>query len=192
MTVRRLVPGVAVAHRRGVQLRRPLVGSRWGSLSGGQVRTGGRHYRLVVLPPGTDARERWLLRAWQWWPAAAALPALAVAGALSAPIGIPGALGLAAALAVGPHAWLRRSVRRVRRDLCVVHADHIYGPTARADLARCLRLVTLARTVTDAERALDRGELTPVGFQRVWGEVHAEARVLGSHGREPREHRRAA
>jgi hypothetical protein len=148
-------------------------------LSGGPVRTGGRHYRLVVFPPGTDTRERWLLRAWLRWPVACLLSALAIAGALSAELGIPVAVGVAAAFVLGPHLWLRRTVRRARRGLCVVHADHAYGPSAADDLARCQRLVSLARDATEAERALDRGELTPVEFQRVWGEVHAEAMVLG-------------
>jgi hypothetical protein len=69
-------------------------------------------------------------------------------------------------------------VRRQRRDLAVVHADYLFDPGTPADLARCRRLVSLSWTLTDAERALDRGELTPVDFQRIWGDVHAEARAL--------------
>ena len=155
------------------------------------MRLGARHYRLVVLPPGTDTRERWLLRAWHWWPVAGLLPALATAGAVSAETGIPGALGVATAFLLGPHLWLRHTVRRARRDLCVVQADLAFGPSGPDDLARCKRLLSLARTATAAERALDRGELTPVEFQRVWGEVHADARLLESAARGSSERRSA-
>ena len=175
-----------------MQTRRPLIGSRWGSLTGGPVRLGGRYYRLVVFPPGTDGRERWLLRAWQWWPVASLLPALAIAGALSAPIGTTGAVAAATAFVLGPHAWLRHVVRRARRDLCIVLADHAFGPSAAVDLARCKSVLSLARAATEAERALDRGELAPVDFQRVWGEVHAEARVLASVMRGATDRRSAA
>jgi hypothetical protein len=39
--------------------------------------------------------------------------------------------------------------------------------------------VALGSTLIDAEKAFDRGEIEPVAFQRIWGDVHAEARVLG-------------
>ena len=81
-------------------------------------------------------------------------------------------------LAGGPLLWLRHTSRRQRRDLAIVHAECPFDPAPPADLARCLRLVSLSSTMVDAERALGRGELTPVDFQRIWGDVHAEARLL--------------
>jgi hypothetical protein len=156
------------------------------------VRTGGRHYRLVVFPPGTDGRERWLLRAGQWWPFAGLWPALVVLGVLSTPVGLPSATMAATAMFLGPLVWLRRTVRRARRDLCVVHADLGFGPRTADDAERCKRLLSLAWDATRAERALDRGELTPLEFQRVWGEVHAEARLLARRARSVGDGQRAA
>jgi hypothetical protein len=161
-----------------VSRTRPVVGRRWGSLAGGPVRFGGRHYRLVVYPPGTDDRERWLLGAAQWWPGGGGLIAVTAFGILSGVVGPPAALAFAAVLFLGPLLTVRYAVRRARRDLSVVHAEHLWGPGTAADLARCRRVVSLGSTLADAERALDRGELTPVDFQRIWGDVHAEARVL--------------
>jgi hypothetical protein len=161
-----------------VSRTRPVVGRRWGSLAGGPVRFGGRHYRLVVYPPGTDDRERWLLRAAQWWPGGGGLVAVTAFGIHCGVVGVPTALTLAAALFLGPLLAVRHAVRRARRDLSVVHAEYLWGPGTVADLARCHRVVSLSSTLTDAEHALDRGELNPVDFQRIWGDVHAEARAL--------------
>lgn len=147
-------------------------------MAGGPVRMGGRAYRLVVYPPGTDGRERWLLRLWRGWPFGGALLTLVAVGELGGPVGLPGALVLALALFLGPLLWLRHTVRRQRRDLAVVRAEYLFGPGTAADLARCKRVVGLSSTLLEAERAFDRGELTPVDFQRIWGDVHAEARVL--------------
>jgi hypothetical protein len=166
-----------------VSRRRPVIGCRWGSLAGGPVRFGGRHYRLVVYPPGTDDRERWLLRTAQWWPAGGALLAVTAFGILGDRFGLPAAFLLAAVLFLGPLLTLRHAVRRARRDLSVVHAEYVWGPGSAADLARCRRVVWLSSTLTDAEHALDRGELTPIDFQRIWGDVHAQARVLETVGR---------
>ena len=145
---------------------------------GGPLRYGGRAYRLVVYPPGTDDRDRWLLRTLQWWSSGGALVAVLAFALLGDPAGPPVALGLAVALFLGPFLWLRHTVRRQRRGLAVVHADCLVEPGTPADLARCRRVVSLSSTLVDAERAFDRGELTPVDFQRIWGDVHAEARVL--------------
>jgi len=161
-----------------VRGRRPLIGCRWGSLAGGPLRYGGRAYRLVVYPPGTDDRDRWLLRALQLWPRNGPLFALIVVAALGDRAAFPVSVGLAAALFLGPFLWLRHTARRPRRDLAIVHADYLVEPGTPAELARCRRLVRLSSTLVEAERALDRGELTPVHFQRIWGDVHAEARLL--------------
>jgi hypothetical protein len=158
--------------------RRPLIGCRWGSLGGGPVRYGGRHYRLVVYPPGTDDRERWLLRTTQWWPGGGVLLAMAAFGILGGPVGLPVAFAVAAALYLGPLLAARHAVRRARRDLSVVHAESLWGPGTAADLALCRQVVSLSSTLTEAERALDRGQLTPVDFQQIWGDVHAEAKRL--------------
>jgi hypothetical protein len=163
-----------------VSRRRFRIGFRWGSLGGGPVRVGGRHYRLVVFPPGTDDRERWLLRLWLGWPIGGALLTLVTMGELAAPVGLPVAVALATSLFLGPLLWLRRTVRRPLRDLVVVHAEYVFGPGTRADLARCKQLVSLSSRLIDAERALDGGELAPVDFQRIWGDVHEQARVLGT------------
>lgn len=158
----------------------PRIGSRWGSLAGGPVRVGGRQYQLVVFPPGTDDRERRLLRLWRAWPVAGALLALAALVVLRRPVGLPAALVVAPAVFLGPFLWLRRTLRRQRRDLVVVRADYLYGPGTPKDLARCKRVVALGSRLIDAERAFDDGELTPVDFQRIWGEVHAQARGLAT------------
>src|SRR4051812_28208988 len=158
--------------------RPPRIGFRWGSLVGGPARVGGRQYRMVVYPPGTDDRERWLLRLWHGWPGAGALLAVVAFGELDRLIGPWVALGVALALFLGPVLWLGHTLRRQRRDLVVVHAEYTFGPGTASDLARCKRLVSLSSMLMDAERAFDHGELTPVDFQRIWGDVHAEARGL--------------
>jgi hypothetical protein len=155
--------------------RRPFIGSRWGSLAGGPLPYGGREYRLTVYPPGTDDRDRWLLRTLQWWPGGGSLFAFVAFALVGGPVGLPASVGLAAALFLGPFLWLRHTVRRQRRDLAIVHADYPFDPGTPEDLARCRRLVSLSSTLVDAERAFDRGELTPVDFQRIWGDVHAAA-----------------
>jgi hypothetical protein len=167
-------------HRGGVPGRPLLIGCRWGSLAGGPLRYGGRAYRLVVYPPGTDDRDRRLLQALQWWPRGGPLLAVIAFALLGDPAGLPASFGAAGALFLGPFLWLRHTVRRSRRELAIVHADHAVDPGAPADLARCRRVVWLGSTLVDAERAFDRGELTPVDFQRIWGDVHAEARLLGT------------
>jgi hypothetical protein len=139
---------------------------------------GGRHYRLVVYPPGTDDHERLLLRAGQWWPGGGPFIGLATFAVLADLVGPSFALVLGAVLFIGPLLWLRHRARRQRRDLCVVHAEYLFGPGTPLDLARCKRVVSLSSRLTEAEHALDRGELTPVDFQRIWGDVHAQARVL--------------
>nr|WP_051246905.1 DUF6611 family protein [Nocardioides halotolerans] len=131
-----------------------------------------------MFPPGTDGPERRLLRTSQWWPSGGAIVAAVTAAVACGPAGAPAAAVLAAVVYAGPLAWLRHLSRRPRRDVRVVHAEHHHGPGAAEGLARCVRLVHLARRLTEAERALDAGELTPVDFQRVWGEVHEEARRL--------------
>jgi hypothetical protein len=155
-----------------------LSGCQWGSLAGGPLRYGGRAYRLVVYPPGSDDRDRVMLRVTQWWPGGGVLIAVLVFAVLGEQVGFPESLGLAVAVFLGPLLWLRHSVRRQRRDLAIVHAEYVIDPAPPADLARCRRLVSLSSTMVDAERALGRGELTPVDFQRIWGDVHAEARLL--------------
>jgi hypothetical protein len=166
-----------------VSTRRPRVGFRWGSLGGGPVRVGGRHYRLVVFPPGTDDRERWLLRVWRGWPVVGALLTLVAVAQLGGTVGLPLALVLAGTLFLGPFLWLRHTLRRQRRDLVVVDAEFLFGPGTAADLARCKHVVKLSSRLIDAERALDDGALTLLDFQRIWGDVHAEARGLQPVGR---------
>ena len=161
-----------------MQTRRPVIGRRWGSLDGVPLLYGGRHYRLVVYPPGTDDRERRLLQAWQALPPGVPFLGLVTFAVLAGRLGLAEALALTAVLVLGPLAWLRQALRRRRRDVCVVHAEYLYGAGTAAELDRCKRVVSLSSTLTDAERALDRGELTPVDFQRIWGDVHAEARAL--------------
>lgn len=156
----------------------PRIGSRWGSLAGGPVRVGGRQYHLVVFPPGTDDRDRRLLRLWRAWPVGGVLLALAALVVLRGPVGLPAALVVAPVVFLGPLLWLRHTLRRQRRDLVVVHADYLYGTGTPEDLVRCKRLVALGTRLIDAERAFDNGELSPVDFQRIWGEVHAQARGL--------------
>jgi hypothetical protein len=173
-----LTLGRGLTHRGGVPRRRLRIGYRWGSLVGGSLAYGGRQYRLVVFPPGTDTRERWLLRVWRWWCFSGALLATVAFGVLDGPAGLPLTLALAAALFLGPLLWLRQTLRRPRRDVAIVHAELLFGPSATADLARCRRLVSLSSILVDAERALDLGQLTPLDFQLIWGEVHAEARVM--------------
>ena len=144
------------------------------------MRVGGRQYQLVVFPPGTDDREGRLLRLWRAWPAGGALLALAALVLLRGPAGLPAALVVAPVVFLGPFLWLRHTLRRQRRDLVVVRADYLYGPGTPEDLARCKRVVGLGSRMVDAERAYDNGELGPVDFQRIWGEVHAQARGLAA------------
>ena len=139
---------------------------------------GGRQFRLVVYPPGTGDHDRRLLRVWQWWPCAGLLLALVTFACLGNRAGVLLSMIVAVAVFAMPLAWLRRRLRRQRRDVCVVHAEYLFGPGAAADLARCRRLISLSATLTQAERSLERGELRPVDFQRIWGDVHAEARML--------------
>jgi hypothetical protein len=158
-----------------VHRRQAPIGSRWGSLVGGPLGYGGRHYSLVVFPPGTNGRERWLLRTWRWWRYVGPLLAAVVLGEVGDQVGFAQASVVAAVAFVAPLLWLRRALRRPRRDLAVVHAEVGLGPSSAIGLVRYRRLVSLSSTLADAERALDRGELTPLDFQRIWGAVHAEA-----------------
>ncbi len=167
--------GLWATHRGGVRGQRPYTGHRWGSLVGGPLRYGGRAYRLVVYPPGTDDRDRRLLSALQWWPKGGPPFAVVAFALLGDPAGFPVSVGLAVALFLGPLLWLRHTVRRQRRDLAVVDAEYLLDPGTPEELVRCRRLVSLSSTLLDAERAFDRGELTPVDFQRIWGDVHAAA-----------------
>jgi len=170
-----LTVGARSTHSERVLGRRPLIGCRWGSLVGGPLRYGGRAYRLVVYPPGTDDRDRRLLSALEWWPKGGPPFAVVAFAILGDPAGVPTSVGLAVALFLGPYLWLRHTVRRQRRDLAVVDADYLLEPATPEELDRCRRLVSMSSTLVDAERAFDRGELTPVDFQRIWGDVHTAA-----------------
>lgn len=156
----------------------PLGGHRWGSLHGGQLFYGGRHYRLVVYPPGTDGRERLLLRAWLACPLTGTISAAVIVLLLTNLVGTPTALAAGAALWVAGYLGLRHQVRRQRSHLCVVHAEYLNGAGTRAEFDRCRQLVDLASTLAAAESAATRDEVSQVEFECLWGVVHAQARAL--------------
>jgi hypothetical protein len=153
--------------------------SRWGSFTGGHVpRAGIVHHRLVLFPPGTDSRERRLLRAWLAWPLTGTAAALAAVMVL--PVWLPGPVAvLAAASAWGVgYLSLRHAVRRQRGAVLLLDAEYAPATGTRAERARCHRLQSIASTLALAQHAYGHGALSPVEFEALWSRMYDEASGL--------------
>lgn len=147
---------------------------RWGRLS---VRPVGRTLwsgrTLVVFAPGTDRRERALLRAWHAWGTAGAVLALVAMAATSAATGTVTMPGLAVGLLLygAGFAVLGAATRRLRRSIRTLTVTTFHGnglPEVHGDA----RLLSLASdTLSTTETALLDGQITPLEFELVWGDV---------------------
>lgn len=124
---------------------------------------------LVVFPPGTNTRERILLRALHAWGVAGALPALGVMAALNG-----SALGgtvAAAALYGSGFLVLRRATRRTRPSVRTLTVTTFHGggrPRGHGD-ARLLAGSLDALVVY--ERAALAGTISAVEFELLWADV---------------------
>ena len=157
---------------------RPIVRwHRWGSLQGGSFRHGGRHFRLVVFPPGTNARERLWLRTWLSWHFFGFWLTLAAA-VIADGAWVVAAVAVGAGVFGSGYVWLRHRVRRHRARVCILHAEYLPAVGAGGERRLCEQLIAYASIMAAAEAAADRGELAPVDFEHVWGLVHTEVTTL--------------
>ena len=124
---------------------------------------------LVVFPPGTSPRERFLLRALHVWGVVGALPALGVMAALNG----SALWGILAAVALYGSGFLvlRRATRRTRPSVRTLTVTTFHGggrPRGHGD-ARLLAGSLDALLVY--ERAALAGQISAVDFELLWADV---------------------
>ncbi|PZE64817.1 SoxR reducing system RseC family protein [Curtobacterium sp. MCBD17_021] len=143
---------------------------RWGRLD---VRPVGRTMwatrTLVVYPPGTDRRERALLRAAHSWPLAGLVLTGVVAVTWTAAPALGAVVGLVGyALGFLVLRWATRRVRPLVRALTVTTFHGNGRPEVHGDA----RLMAVALgALSSGEDELRAGRTDPVGFEAVWAEV---------------------
>lgn len=150
----RLLDGVHVWGRYTI---RPVGRTMWSSRT------------LVVYPPGTNTRERLLLRAWHVWPAVGALVALA---ALVLAAEVPAVGATTALLAYGGgFAVLARVTRSVRPRVRSVSVTTFLGDGRREVHGDERLLAGSLDALSILERALRAHRIRPVDFELVWADV---------------------
>jgi hypothetical protein len=144
----------------------------WGAIDTSPTRHGVTRYRLVVFPPGTDAVERRLLRAWRAWPTWG-LMVWVVAQFLVGTILTPGTAFVAstiAYLAVGAVLFARVAELRTRvRTLSVVQMAGYPDPHSAAVFKE---LKSLAAALCHADYLRDSGQSSPADHEAAWWRVY--------------------
>lgn len=136
---------------------------------------------LVVFPPGTSPRERFLLRALHVWGVVGALPALGVMAALNG----SALWGTLAAVVLYGSGFLvlRRATRRTRPSVRTLTVTTFHGgghPRGHGD-ARLLAGSLDALLVY--ERAALAGSISPVDFELLWADVWGSLPATPRRGR---------
>ncbi|PZE86462.1 DUF6611 family protein [Curtobacterium sp. MCBD17_032] len=143
---------------------------RWGRLD---VRPVGRTMwatrTLVVHPPGTDTRERAVLRAAHAWP----LVGVVLAGVVTVSWTSAPSVGAVVGTAVYVLGFLvlRRCTRRLRPLVRTLTVTTFHG-SGRPEVHGDARLMAVALdALSSAEEALRAGRIDPVAFEATWSEV---------------------
>ncbi|OIH94112.1 hypothetical protein BIU90_06280 [Curtobacterium sp. MCBA15_001] len=165
----------AHAHRASRLVTRVTDGAHcWGRLSERPVgRTMWSTRTLVVFAPGTDRRERALLRAWHAWGTVGAVlgvVAMAATASVTGPLTLAG-LAVGAVVYGSGFAVLGAATRRLRPLVrsCTVTTFHGNG---RPEVHGDVRLLTVGLdTLSLLETALRSGRITPVEFELAWSDV---------------------
>lgn len=124
---------------------------------------------LVVFPPGTNARERLLLRALHVWGAAGAVPALCVMAAVHGSA-LWGTL-VAAALYGSGFVVLRRATRRTRPAVRTLTVTTFHGGGRPRGHGDARLLATSLDALVVYERAALAGTISAVEFELLWADV---------------------
>jgi hypothetical protein len=141
----------------------------WGRLDAQPSRYGFTRYRLTVLPPGASIAERAWLAVWRSCPVLAAV----LGSGLDLVVLAAGADGVVAAAAGGALAVVVPALVAVRtRRLRPLVRSRTGGVDDCAGLPRPVGdMAAIDRwwpVLVDADRALERGGLTPVEHELVW------------------------
>lgn len=128
---------------------------------------------LVVFAPGTDRRERTLLRAWHAWGTVGAVVAIVVMAAASPVTGPMTGVGLCLGLAVygAGFAVFGVATRRLRPLVRSLTVTTFHG-NGRPEVHGDARLLAVGLdTLSVLETAMRAGRVTPVEFELVWADV---------------------
>jgi hypothetical protein len=152
---------------------------RWGRLD---IRPVGRTMwatrTLVVHPPGTDRRERAVLRAAHAWPLVGLVLTAVVTVMWTAAPSVGTVVGLAA-YALG-FLVLRRCTRRLRPLVRALTVTTFHG-SGRPEVHGDARLMAVALdALSSAEDALRAGRIDPVAFEATWVTVWNALPARGS------------
>lgn len=153
-----------------VRARRTHGSHLWGRLTVHPVsRTMWSSRELVVFAPGTNTRERLLLRAWHAWVVVGALVAV---GVMAATVDTP-VVGMLTGVTVyvGGFLVLGRATRRLRMQVRSVMVTTYHG-NGRPEVHGDTQLLSASLdALTILERALEDGQIDRVDFELVWGDV---------------------
>ncbi|KTR06975.1 DUF6611 family protein [Curtobacterium luteum] len=124
---------------------------------------------LVVFPPGTSPRERFLLRALHVWGVVGALPALCVMAALNG----SALCGILAAVALYGTGFLalRRATRRTRPSVRTLTVTTFHGGGRPRGHGDARLLAGLLDALLVSERAALTGRISAVEFELLWADV---------------------
>lgn len=124
---------------------------------------------LVVFPPGTSPRERFLLRALHVWGVVGSLPALCVMAALNG----TALWGITAALALYGSGFLvlRRATRRTRPSVRTLTVTTFHGGGSPRGHGDARLLAGLLDALLVSERAALAGRISAIEFELLWADV---------------------
>ncbi|HZA11853.1 DUF6611 family protein [Mycobacterium sp.] len=147
---------------------------RWGSIDIWPGRYGFRKYRLVVYPPGITPAERRLIRLWRGWPMWGALVWLMseICLANKVSVGVAMVISTAAYVAAGAFAFALAGEARARvRSMSVVLID---GDDDANSAALYAEWHKLAGALTEADRLVVSGAVSPVQHEAIWWRAYDE------------------
>lgn len=165
---------VTPAARAASLLRHVVEGRRrWGLLRiSASDRWGWQQLRLSVFPPGTNSQERRALAFFRNWPLVGALMAVAIMMTLGV-IVTPAFAAVLASIVYGAGVVVGfLGTRRVRPRVRHVGAVVIRGERGVEQFGDAAFITETAAALTAMDDAFERGELSPVDYEREWTDIY--------------------